>query len=189
MFYFYRSRMKSRIKLFAFLLFLVLFGGGAAFFKSRPAPAEKEALYTGRISSLPPENKDERLIIGPGIMRTEYFYSCGHSEYKEEKIPGDYIGLTVDELKEKNPGRTACSYKNGILEIKENLSVKCPDHYSVFLEGGNIVVIRENSPTKTREEIPVDLRGLYKEEIEALEKGLEFSSREEVLEFLEDFSS
>lgn len=128
-------------------------------------------------------------VINEGIMKTECVYSCGHSECREEKIPEKYIGLTTSQVLESNPEIINCYYDGEILNIQIQNEKKCSRHYMVRLEDDRFVIYNENDPESTREEIKVDLRGLYEDEIESLKKGIEFSSREEILEFLEDFAS
>ena len=127
--------------------------------------------------------------IKSGTLITKINYLCNHSESIQSEIPVSYIGKTLDEIKEKDKKIHSVFYDNNILSIEMDASVKCDQHYKVQLIDNLLNVICEKFPDKPQKKIKINLRGLYEDEVELLKNGIEFGSKESMLEFLEDFES
>lgn len=156
------------------LILFFIFSGN----KSRPTSSEAEKTTTPDIP-----------VISKGIFKITHNYSCGHSELEETDIPRSYIGKTTEELRKKNENYNFLNYSDNILTAEINEAVKCANHYRIQLVEDSLMVYCEKFPDSPERKIKLNLIGLYEDEIEILKSGIEFGSKNAMLEFLEDFES
>lgn len=176
---YYKKKSKSKYYLIAALLIFII-SAVILLWKS-----DNKTAHTVN----PVENTINTEIIKDGILKTKYNYLCSHSEYTEEKIPSSYIGKTVEYIKEKHDEIKSINYDNNTLNVEIDKAVKCDKHYRIQLVDDIIAVYCEKFPDKAEKKLKINLTGLYETEIELLKSGIEFGSKEALLEFLEDFES
>lgn len=123
------------------------------------------------------------------MLNMTYLYSCGHTASKVEKIPPEFIGKTLDEVKETFPEYHITSFSPGTSVAEKKLTSVCDEHYTMKLDGEKLIITYTNSPNKIKQEMPIDINLLPFETIEILNKGIRVDGETELLEFMEDFAS
>ena len=62
------------------------------------------------------------------MLNMTYLYSCGHTASKVEKIPPEFIGKTLDEVKETFPEYHITSFSPGTSVAEKKLTSVCDEH-------------------------------------------------------------
>ena len=123
------------------------------------------------------------------MLNMTYLYSCGHTMSKVEKVPPEFIGKTLDEVREAFPEYDITSFSPGTSNAEKKLSSVCDEHYIMKLDGEKLLITYKNNPHKVKQEMPIDINMLPFETIEILNKGISVDGETELLEFMEDFAS
>ena len=123
------------------------------------------------------------------MLHMTYLYSCGHSVSKVEKVPAEFAGKTLDEVKEAFQEYHITSFSPGTSLGEKKLNSVCDEHYVMKLDGEKLVITYQNNPQKIKQEMPIDINLLPFETIEILNKGIRVDGETELLEFMEDFAS
>lgn len=123
------------------------------------------------------------------MLNMTYVYSCGHTATKVEKVPPEFIGKTLDEVKEAFPEYQITSFSPGTSIAEKKLSGVCDEHYVMKLDKEKLVITYKNNPQKIKQEMSIDINLLPFETIEILNKGIHIDGETELLEFMEDFAS
>ncbi|MBQ4110974.1 MAG: hypothetical protein IJC74_08850 [Clostridia bacterium] len=158
---------------------------------------EKSALETSQsvsqnVEAPSDENnktKTEKIIEPGSQIDITYNYSCGHSVEKIEPVWEEFSGKSKNEIEAVHTNCIVESISPKISVMSIYLQEICNNHYMVKLEGNYIKAYNKNSPEKAEKKMKVDRTMLYEEDIKILEAGVEVASMEELLEFLENFSS
>lgn len=165
---------------FIFLTVLIIFIF-STFFNSRKnieKPIETSNMLNDECNIV----KDNRILI-------EHIYVCGHNEYSEKIIPREFIGESIEKLHEIYPQFSKIKYSENKLIGIINEQVKCDKHYILKLEGDLLKMFCQKYPDIPEKEFKIELIGYYENEIEILKTGLEFESKNDALEFVEDLQS
>ena len=127
--------------------------------------------------------------IHSGIMNVTYHYTCGHDEFVVENIPENYIGKTLEEVTATEKHTKILKKTENSLTIEKNINTKCERHFFVRLNGDLLDVYCLKTPEVPVNKIKINIIGLFENELEILKQGIEFPSKDALLEFLEDFGS
>lgn len=134
-------------------------------------------------------NKDDEYLNQDCILKTTIQYTCGHIEYTEEPLPLKYNGKNLNCFLELDPDITQKKIQKNILTIEKKVNTKCSQHYMIKLQENSLYIYSLKNPDSPIRKHPVDIIGLYEDELDILKKGIEFNDENALLEFLEDFDS
>lgn len=118
---------------------------------------------------------------------TEKFL-CGHNTLSSTEIPDSFVGKTIDDIKKENPELSVTSYNEWSINAEKINNKECNNHYIIKLKNGKVISYNKNIPDITIKETSINLQEYLKEDIEILKNGIEVGSKEEMLEFFEDFA-
>lgn len=134
-----------------------------------------------------PQTNDVKYDKNAEFMLTETFL-CGHNKETNTSLPENFIGKTITEIKKENPDYIITSYNDFSVSALKVYDKHCDNHYIIKLNGTKLISFNKNSPDVTIKEIKMNLAEYPSEDIEILKNGIEVGSKEEMLEFFEDFA-
>lgn len=152
-------------------------------FKEKEAMKETE----NEIVINKPLANDVKYSENTEFMLTETFL-CGHNKVTNISLPQNFIGKTITEIKNENPEYTVTSYNDFSISAMKVFDKHCGNHYIIKLKGNKLMSYNKNSPDIIVKEIKMNLMEYPDEDIEILKNGIEVGSKEEMLEFFEDFA-
>lgn len=116
-------------------------------------------------------------------------YSCGHQADFVSKIPSNFQGKTITEIKSENTNYDIYDYTDYMIYAKEKVDECCDNHYVLILNGNKLTSYNKKTPDVTEKEITVNLKEFFAEDIKILQNGIEVSSKTELLEYFENFAT
>lgn len=155
-----------------------------------PLPSKEKEVLSETESEIvinKPQTNDIKYTKNTEFTLTETFL-CGHNIVKSETIPQNFIGKTIEEIKNENPEYIVTSYNDFSISAMKVYDKHCDNHYIIKLQGNKLISYSKNSPDITIKEIKINLMEYPHEDIEILKNGIEVGSKEEMLEFFEDFA-
>ncbi len=158
---------------------------------TKPIEFKKAKAPAGEVSNttLPDVPKTANIYSGDGEFNLSVFYSCGHNTNFISNMPDNFLGKTIEQIKEENPDYDIYDYTNNIIYANHFISELCDHHYIIALNGSRLISYNKKTPDVIEKEITVNLRELFSEDIEILKRGIEVSSKNELLEYFEGFAS
>ena len=103
-------------------------------------------------------------------------------------LPTEELKAELEEIKNENPEYIVTSYNDFSISAMKVYDKHCDNHYIIKLQGNKLISYSKNSPDITIKEIKINLMEYPDEDIEILKNGIEVGSKEEMLEFFEDFA-
>lgn len=119
----------------------------------------------------------------------KHIYQCGHNEISENKLPFEVTEENLNKLYVIYPQLSEVNNTGENLQGIVYEQVKCDKHYLIKLEGNTLKMFCQKYPDIPEKEFKIELVGYYENEIEILKSGLEFESKNDALEFVEDLQS
>lgn len=181
---FYKRKKRRTFKITLLILFSVTGILSLVYLKKIP---EKPEII--REETIPAAEQKNEQTVREGPMHITYIYSCGHRIEEHKPIPSSYIGKTPGEIISDFSGVEHAGFESGTLTVSVHIASECDNHYTAKLYGNVIRIFPVGNPDTPVKEITVDLKYFYNEEINELKEGISLNSREEVLEFLENYQS
>ncbi len=124
---------------------------------------------------------------------TQYFltevYLCGHKKQTETHIPDEFIGKTIEEIKKENPSLQINAYNDFSLSALKVINEVCDNHYIITLSENHLISYKKSEPDKIIKKSSINLNEFLEEDTEILKSGIEVGSKDEMLEFFEDFAN
>lgn len=157
---------------------------------TKPLPFKEKDTSMTRESEIvinKPQTNDIKYNKNAEFMLTET-YLCGHNKVTNTSLPEEFIGKTIGEIKSENPDYIITSYNDFSISALKVCDKHCDNHYIIKLNGNKLTSFNKNSPDITIKEIKMNLYEYPSEDIEILKNGIEVGSKEEMLEFFEDFA-
>lgn len=154
-----------------------------------PLPFERneEVEITGdAVANITKEN--ETVYNRHAVLNLTEKYKCGHNIVTSAKIPDSFTGKSIEDIKKENPELNITSYNDFSINAEQLIENECNNHYVIKLKNGKITSYNKSIPDITVKEITINLQEYLKEDIEILKNGIEVGSKEEMLEFFEDFA-
>ncbi len=153
-----------------------------------PLPAKEEVVPQGEPVAATPLS--DEIKYG---KHTQYFltevYLCGHKKQVETTIPDEFIGKTIEEIKAQYPHIQINAYNDFSISSLKVTNEICDNHYIITLSGDNLISYKKSEPEKIIKKSAINLNEFLKEDTEILKGGIEVGSRDEMLEFFEDFAN
>ena len=134
-----------------------------------------------------PQTNDVKYNENAEFMLTET-YLCGHNKVTNTSLPEEFTGKTITQIKNENPDYIITSYNDFSISALKVCDRHCDNHYIIKLNGNKLTSFNKNSPDIIIKEIKMNLYEYPSEDIEILKNGIEVGSKEEMLEFFEDFA-
>jgi len=117
----------------------------------------------------------------------ENVYSdCSHTESYTSPVKESFDSL--DELQATYPSWKIKNFDENKICLTKNNSGYCNNHYQIKLNGNKITVTRLKNKSVYKE-FYISLKYLTDTDIAELEKGKTVNSKQELTEFIEDFTS
>ena len=158
---------------------------------SQPIEFKKDVIPSDEVSNTSVSDipKKEHIYSENEEFNLSVFYSCGHNTNFIQSIPKNFLGKTITRIKEENPDYDIYDYTDNIIYANHFVSEPCDHHYMIILNGTRLISYNKKTPHIIEKETHVNLRELFSEDIEILKRGIEVSSKNELLEYFEGFSS
>lgn len=134
-----------------------------------------------------PQSNDIKYSKNAEFTLTESFL-CGHNKVTSSTMPDNFVGKTISDIKNENPDYIITSYNDFSISALQVCDRHCDNHYIIRLDGAKLTSYNKNAPDIVIKEIKLNLIEYPKEDIEILKTGIEVGSKEEMLEFFEDFA-
>lgn len=115
-------------------------------------------------------------------------FICGHSVTEDLYIPPNFVGKTIDEIKKENQNIEITLYDDFSISATELYDTQCENHYIIKLKGNKLISYNKNEPDIIIKETTLNLMEFQKSDADILKNGIEVGSKEELLEFYEDFA-
>jgi len=191
--YSYRRKRPTRMIIILILITTIVGGSGYIIYRKLKEPiifkntAENEIHQESTVNTAP-EKKELKYNEHTDFNLT-VIYSCGHQADFESKIPLNFIGKTINEIKTENSNYDIYDYSDYKIYAKENLDECCDNHYILILNGNKLTSYNKKTPDITEKEITINPKEFYNEDIKILQNGIEVSSKTELLEYFENFAT
>jgi hypothetical protein len=118
------------------------------------------------------------------------FLECGHTITRSPTA--SLTGMTEDEIRKMYPGYTILQFAKENLLMQCKIEGHCPDHYLLKLEEGRLYVYRTDEVTLKPGQLmnlSIDVTSVDETAVEALSKGIAFSSLSDIDIYLENLDS
>lgn len=157
---------------------------------SIPLPFKKEEIQDFKEENIVTNNTQEKNIRY--TKNTEYIltknFICGHSVTEQTPVPENFIGKTIEEIKEENKNIEVTLYNDFSISATELCGNQCDNHYIIKLNGNKLISFNKNTPDLIVKETTLNLREFPESDVTILKNGIEVGSKDELLEFYEDFA-
>ena len=132
----------------------------------------------------------EEHLIGPQteISLERVYTECGHTE-TEQIDNTSYIGKNVDAITEYFPESVMENGDESSIQLKVTHHSKCNNHYIAKEYQGRLAVFRQNDENFLVEDTGVDVLSLPAADINQIMAGIPIESDEDLMMFLEDYTS
>lgn len=131
------------------------------------------------------------VIVSPNckVISTQKFKKCGHVITKTDDAPRDIINLNEEKVQEYFKGWNIDRFSSDKIEISQENSGICNEHYIIGELDGYISISVKNDIGESIFKGLTDISTQYlpEDDLKNLEYGIEIVGRDNLNKFLEDF--
>lgn len=130
----------------------------------------------------------EQIKSDTKITVNRIYRKCGHTEPEIITPPHSYGGKNLDNINVYFPGAEIESKNNEEIRLNIIKDGLCNQHYEAKLQNNEIIILRENDGSVINK-INVDVKILPSNDVIELLNGIKIDTKEDLQEFVQDFSS
>ena len=153
-----------------------------------PLPPKEEVIPQGEPVAAVPLSDEIKYTKNTQYFLTEV-YLCGHKKQTETVIPEKFIGKTIEEIKNENPSLQINSFNDFSISAVKVINEVCDSHYIITLSGNQLVSYKKSEPETIIKKSSINLKEFSEDDTDILKSGIEVGSKDEMLEFFEDFAN
>lgn len=149
----------------------------------------------GKDNGIIVQNTDYSVLASDNIIKgnekiiiESYYKDCGHSQIDEINPPNQFAGLTIDEFMKKNEGAVLKSKTSEQIEIVINRDGKCNNHFVAKEYQDKIGIFYENN-NELYQIININIKELPTADLEMIKNGVILTGKDELMQFIEDYTS
>ncbi len=144
------------------------------------------------------ENDDTEVIDELGKINEStvlnyvtYFKMCGHKIEKTTSIPLYFVGLSLEELKQKIEGWEVSDITGDNIVLTRYVDAFCPRHFIIGVKDDNIAIYiyNENGEKVLKEKTDININILTPEDQMILNSGIIADTEDDMEQKLEGFSN
>ncbi len=175
----------SRPLVMAFLVFALLVAAGIALTPSTTADdvSQTEAVVQAQV--ITPQE-------GCELLQTMTYTRCEHTVVRRTAAPNELQGKTLEDVREMYTDWQITEFAPKLIKMEKQMQLFCPDHLVLMRDGAGMLCVFENKYGDAMalvNELNIAVKDLPAAAREEAERGIGFSSAEEMEMWLESVES
>ena len=97
-------------------------------------------LEAEKLAAIEASSREERISPGAIIRMRKIYQDCGHALESEEKVSDEFVNLTKEEFRNKNPDLEIIEFSSNKIIAMRSISDFCRQHFRIREQEGRIAI-------------------------------------------------